>query len=323
MKLSVVIAVYNTELYLEKCIQSVLKSPLSENDYEIIVINDGSTDKSQLIVENIMRENANIKLINKKNGGQSTARNVGFQLAKGDYIFCLDSDDYIDGELFSLALNYACENDLDMFPIQFIKVSENNEILLFRDTYRELSSIITGAEFMNRFVISGAMARYFYKTEIIKKNNLKLIEGIYHEDEEFVIRFLTFVKRITYSKTPVYYYLYRKSSTVNNTNFEHRRKLLNDLLLVIDSLDELANNKTQDVLTINGIEKKKQQLIISVIIKMFKDKYSSIEFNEVLSKLEHKGYYPVVTDKLSFKHRIVGEIFNVKNLMKVFFNKMF
>ena len=257
MKLSVVIAVYNTELYLEKCIQSVLKSPLSENDYEIIVINDGSTDKSQLIVENIMRENANIKLINKKNGGQSTARNVGFQLAKGDYIFCLDSDDYIDGELFSLALNYACENDLDMFPIQFIKVSENNEILLFRDTYRELSSIITGAEFMNRFVISGAMARYFYKTEIIKKNNLKLIEGIYHEDEEFVIRFLTFVKRITYSKTPVYYYLYRKSSTVNNTNFEHRRKLLNDLLLVIDSLDELANNKTQDVLTINGIEKKK------------------------------------------------------------------
>ena len=56
---------------------------------------------------------------------------------------------------------------------------------------------------------------------------------------------------------------------------------------------------------------------------MFKDKYSSIEFNEVLSKLEHKGYYPVVTDKLSFKHRIVGEIFNVKNLMKVFFNKMF
>src|SRR5690606_24862994 len=84
MKLSIIIALYNTEKYIEKCIRSIyLNNTLSLNEFEVIVINDGSTDNSQIIVEDLKNDFTNIILINKENGGQSSARNIGFKIAKG------------------------------------------------------------------------------------------------------------------------------------------------------------------------------------------------------------------------------------------------
>src|SRR5699024_8674553 len=135
-------------------------------------------DNSRAIVENLQQEYANLSLINKENGGQSTARNVGFERAKGKYIFCLDSDDSVNAKAFKDALEYAEENELDMLPIAYQRFTEVGELVQGKpDNYAIVEPSIDGGTFMLHNVISGTMWRYFYKTTVIRTHQLKLTEG--------------------------------------------------------------------------------------------------------------------------------------------------
>ena len=95
MFLSIIIPVFNTEKYLQKCLSSVLAQDISADEYEIIVVNDGSTDNSQKIIDEFKQSNNNIRTLIQTNSGQSVARNKALDIAKGDYIWFVDSDDYI------------------------------------------------------------------------------------------------------------------------------------------------------------------------------------------------------------------------------------
>lgn len=95
MKLSIIIPVYNSEKYITCCLESLLVQEMSANEYEIIIVNDGSTDSGGLIARDYTERHSNIHLFNQKNKGVGTARNKGIELAKGDYIYFIDPDDYI------------------------------------------------------------------------------------------------------------------------------------------------------------------------------------------------------------------------------------
>src|SRR5690606_2197423 len=261
MKLSIIIALYNTEKYIEKCLRSIyLNNQLPLNEYEVIVINDGSSDKSREIVEELLIEFSNIILLNKENGGQSSARNRGFSIAKGEYIFCLDSDDSVEARKMVNALNYCKDKSLDMLTIFYQRFTEENYLLPSKkDIYPIIDKPITGGQFLNKFGISGCMWRYFYKTSIIKDNELYLTEGIYHEDEEFIIKFLSYTKRIAYQRHLVYNHLVRSDSTVNKKNKPHRIKLLKDILTVIKHLNLHKDNFKDNEQVYNGISKKIEQ----------------------------------------------------------------
>ena len=280
MKLSIIVALYNTEEYIEKCIRSVyLNNKLALSDFEVIIINDGSKDNSQEIVENLQTEFSNIILINKENGGQSAARNIGFKLAKGEYIFCLDSDDSIRADAMSEALEYCFQKKLDMLPIFFEKYNESFEVLpQKKEIYPVFDEVISGGEFLNRYTISGSMWRYFYKTSLIREKNLILTEGIYHEDEEFIIKFLSYTDRISHQKHLVYNHLVRGNSTVNNKNKAHRIKLLNDIVDVISNLKKHSLAFDPSSAEFMGISKKIEQLTVSMFLRMKED---NLNFNEV------------------------------------------
>lgn len=96
VKLSIIIPVYNVELYIEKCLQSCLSQDIPYDEYEIIVVNDGSPDGSLAIAESIAKTTTNMTIISQKNGGLSAARNTGMSVAKGEYIWFVDSDDWIE-----------------------------------------------------------------------------------------------------------------------------------------------------------------------------------------------------------------------------------
>ena len=98
MKLSIVIPVYNVEKYVNRCLLSVLNQKVSSNEYEIVIVNDGSTDSSLSIVEEMIESYNNVILVSQENAGLSAARNRGLLLAKGDYIWFVDSDDWIDDD---------------------------------------------------------------------------------------------------------------------------------------------------------------------------------------------------------------------------------
>ena len=195
MKLiSVIIPIYNTQKYLKKCIDSV--ECQSYNNIEIILVNDGSTDSSEKIIQPYLQKYENIKYYKKENGGLSDARNYGIPYATGEYIAFLDSDDYVD---------------LDTYE----KVDENyNET---EKVYGPIFEEKTGEEAFNTLYYQDVMLQpawlYLYKTEFWKENNFEYPLGKLHED--FALTSLIMLKAKKVSSTNVYgYYYYQSSSSI-------------------------------------------------------------------------------------------------------------
>lgn len=119
IKISVMVPVYNTSKYLEKCLESIVNQSLK--DIEIICVNDGSTDNSFEILKKFSNKDKRIIVINKKNGGLTSARNTALKIAKGEYCLNIDSDDWIEQGYFEVMYNKAKEDDLDIVISDFYK----------------------------------------------------------------------------------------------------------------------------------------------------------------------------------------------------------
>lgn len=314
IKLSVIIALYNNKEHIQKTIMSVVNSNLKLEDYEIIVINDGSTDGGEVVVEALSKHYKNIILLNKKNGGQSSARNIGFKNAKGQYILCLDSDDFIVSEFLSSELNFIIDNDLDLCAYSFVKWKEDKSTVAH--AYPKSVKPINGADFINNYIVLGAMCMYFYKAEIINNNNLTLIEGVYLEDEEFVLKFMLFCERIMCTQTPFYNYVFHSSSSTNNSSFHHRVRLIHDLVKVTISVDSLKLKLSSPKL-IDGVNRKKEQLTMAILLNIFKFSLPSSEVNYIIKLLKDNNLYPLKIKLNSLKYKISSLFLNNEPLLRI------
>jgi glycosyltransferase involved in cell wall biosynthesis len=312
MDLSIVIALYNTEKYIRKCIESIYENGnLDVSIFEVIVINDGSTDSSPKIVEELQNKYDNLILLHKENGGQSSARNLGFVQSKGKYIFCLDSDDFIDSAKLVDALTFVNANKLDLLPISLKKYNENYEPLsISKDNYEGFNQIINGGEFLNQYLIYGSMCRYIYKQSIMKENNLFLTEGIYHEDEEFVIKFISYSNRISYQNHLVYHQIVRNNSTTKNDNIAHRIRLLDDLVTVILNLKQHLNHFEKESLEYIGISKKIEQLLVSFFIRMKKDRIFVEDRKRLIKKIKGSKLFPLKLEYSKTKFKLYAIYIN-------------
>lgn len=238
MKLiSVIIPIYNTQKYLKKCIDSVESQ--SYNNIEIILVNDGSTDSSEKIIQPYLQKYENIKYYKKENGGLSDARNYGIQKATGDYICFLDSDDYIDVNLFSKLQKYL-DLDYDMIKYKLVKVDEN-----YNETEKVDGPIFeekTGEEAFDTLYYQDVMLQpawlYLYKTKFWKENNFKYPVGKLHED--FALTSLIMLKAKKVASTNVYgYYYYQSSSSITRGNDQQKiMKRALDMLYHYDYMNE-------------------------------------------------------------------------------------
>lgn len=221
-KISVIIPIYNVEKYLEKCINSVIYQDY--RNLEIILVNDGSTDISPLICEEFAKKDDRIVLINKKNGGLSSARNAGLSIATGDYVYFLDSDDCLEKDMFSILIKYMqIGNDLCIFNYQ--KVNENNELLSKTD-FQKNRIFINNDEERFRFIVdhllkykSGWEAwNRIYKMDIIKKYHIIFEDNnkIFAEDLYFNLCYVTLCNSIQIIDSCFYNYLIRDNSIMGN-----------------------------------------------------------------------------------------------------------
>ncbi len=121
MKLSIIVPVYNVEKYLHKCVDSILSQTLT--DFECILVDDGSTDNSSVICDEYAAKDPRIVVIHKQNGGLSSARNTGLDISQGDYIGFVDSDDWIEPEMYMYMYTYANDNSCDMMCCQCRRVN--------------------------------------------------------------------------------------------------------------------------------------------------------------------------------------------------------
>ncbi len=211
VKLSIIIPVYNVESYLKKCLDSIIKN--YNKNIEVILVDDGSKDNSGEICDLYAHEYDFIKVNHRSNGGLSVARNTGVNLAIGKYIWFVDSDDYIS-DTSIVDIFTEIENDVDVIVGNYSTFCENK----IKDVYQDFIDIKDNEllfEYFNRLGnVSYAAVRFIVKREVIIKNNLKFIEGIYHEDEEWTPRVLCSAKSFSIIKDVIYNYRVGNSNSI-------------------------------------------------------------------------------------------------------------
>lgn len=207
--LSIIVPVYNVEKYIDKCIQSVLYQTYS--NWELILINDGSPDNSPKICENYAEQDYRIKVIHKENGGVASARNMGIEIATGDYITFLDSDDYLHPEFINHLLNLAISNNADIVQCGFLKGIDKEFPIL--DSKEKINSVDNYDIFLKGFakiIVWGKI----YKKYVIE--GLPIPENKLFEDDFITWRWYFNAKKIIVTTRLLYYYTDNNESTMSN-----------------------------------------------------------------------------------------------------------
>jgi glycosyltransferase involved in cell wall biosynthesis len=218
-KISVVIPCYNSEKFVDKAIDSVLRQSL--NEIEIILVNDGSNDKTSIILQQYKMEDNRIEVVSHgKNQGLGAARNSGMAVASGEYIFFLDSDDYLHPNFLESLYDKALQENLDILQAQFIIHTNENKEIYPKDLIPFLQPV-NGIQYYNEgiFVEPKACGK-LWKNSFIKENNLQFSNG-YFEDMLMVHKAFFLAKRINNIILPGYHYIIRKESISQSLNKKH------------------------------------------------------------------------------------------------------
>lgn len=250
MKLTIIVPVYNVADYLAKCLDSLLAQDLPQNEYEIIVVNDGSIDNSGDIAQKYADKYANITLINQTNQGLSGARNTGIKNAKGEYIQFVDSDDYLESNVLGSLMKQVEDGDLDVLRYNYENVNDNGDIINPNKDPKHFvdfsNEVVDGLTFLNQRLGPACYAwQFIIRTEFVVDCLFK--EKIYFEDTEWTPRMLLKASRVASTSKVVYYYLVREGSITNAVNKEKQRKVLEDKMLLILSMKEQYSKNTKAI----------------------------------------------------------------------------
>ena len=229
-KISVIIPVYGVEKYIDKCLNSLVKQSLKE--IEIIVVNDGTKDNSQEIIDKYVKKYPDkVKSFIKENGGQGSARNYGLEKANGEYIGYVDGDDFIEKDMYKKLYNKAKELNYDIVVCGNYNVSEDyktRNIDVFINNYNtDLENILFGKM---------AVWNKIYKKDILINNKLEFKQKVWYEDLAFTLKAIINSNSYAFVDEPLYDYLIREGSTMNNSNVKRNLEILeafDDILLYI------------------------------------------------------------------------------------------
>ena len=320
-KLSIIVPVYGVEKYIDKCLNSLVKQSLKE--IEIIVVNDGTKDNSQKIIDKYVKKYPDkIKSYIKENGGQGSARNYGLKKATGEYIGYVDSDDFVEKDMYKKLYNKAKENNYDIVVCGNYNVSEdyqNKNIDAFINNYN--------TDLENIFFGKMAVWNKIYKRDILIKNKLEFKEKVWYEDLAFTLKAIMNSNTFAFIDEPLYDYLIREGSTMNNSNVKRNLEILeafNDILSYIQhnkkeeyfskieflAIDHIYISAIVRVLKAEADDKIKRETINKLIDYMNKKfpNYKNNKYINTLSK-NRKIIYKLINIKM---YGLINLIFKVK-----------
>lgn len=294
MFLSIIVPVYNVETYLRKCVGSLLDQDLPKADYEIILIDDGSTDNSGRLCDLFASSYSNINVIHQPNKGLSAARNAGISSAKGRYIQFVDSDDYLNPNVLGGIVRQLEALNLDVLRINYQNVNEAGDVFEPNNYSKPFDDYTTevcdGLTFLNeRMGYACYAVQLVIKRSILQQNGSGFKEGVYYEDTEWAPRILVKTERVASCQTMAYNYLYRQGSISRSTDLKRKHKAVEDKLGLIESLREQAKN-LNDRSWFDGMT---AQTVLSVLAEVSRFFYPRRE--QYLRRLKDLNVFPLST----------------------------
>ena len=329
--ISIIIPVYNAGVYLNQCIGSILDNEF--DDYELILVDDGSTDDSWKTIKKYEKESVKIRSFRKQNSGVSDARNYGIGKAEGTYIYFVDSDDWIEPGTLTQIFNHLHDSKCDLLLFDYKRVINRNKVIYAKEMF-EQSIIIDKQDIKalgNRCLTSGTMnniGNKVYRAEIITKNNLRFDANIKSgEDWLFNLEFIRYSSKAQYVEG--YYYNYRLNENSATNKFNQGK--LNDFKMVHFKLLEYINVFSQDPHeTTKILEVAFVKRYLDLIKKCFYANYDLDEkvrkdyISKILNDAEvRKAFSRVKNEDLDTVNRILLYMAKNKNYFAIYlFNKI-
>ena len=261
IKTSVIIPVFNTRIYLQECIESVLKQ--TQKEVEIILVDDGSTDGSSEVIREYEEKFPSIKAVYQSNQKLGAARNVGVRVAEGKYLYFLDSDDYIDEHLLERCYQKAEKDQLDfvLFDAKPLMDTESvgSENTVKADVYDRSNMkigerIYSGREFWEEYYSCGGLfpnaVLVYANADFIRNNELYFEPGVYYEDNEWTLRMYLRAKRIAYISEQLYTRRYRPGSiTMSSYNEAHLQSCITICRKQVKLLEDTVDSAEQQMIS--------------------------------------------------------------------------
>lgn len=269
-KVSVIIPVYNVEKYLKQCLDSVINQTLK--DIEIICINDGSTDTSGTILKEYAQKDSRIKIIIQENKGLSVARNSGLEIAQGEYVGFVDSDDYVDSNFYKKLYDSAKKNKADIAFTSIIKFEKDKEDIFFK-----VDKEVCETNAQKKYMLCG-IPKYcyvwnrIYKRKKLLSKHITFLNNIKFEDQDFSHKAIYYLWRVVSVPGTAYHYRKRSDSIVNNRSDERDyclRAQKYRSLLFVQSNDIKLNQKQLDSYHWNEKTEYKLFFIPIITIKIY------------------------------------------------------
>ncbi|MBF1644721.1 MAG: glycosyltransferase [Prevotella sp.] len=299
-KLSIIIPMYNAEKYIGICLDSILDSNLLKEEYEIVIVNDGSQDKSPEIAQDYASRYSNVTYLTQENQGQSTARNYGIKTCQGEYVWCVDADDKLISEQLPKIVGALDRyKNLDILAVQLQNVTEEGKYLDIECTQPlvEHNRIISGVEAVISGYIPSSVCALIARRELFIENNVFFVKGITHQDVELTYRLMPHAKFVMFSDIIPYLYIYHPNSTSKSLVLEKKIKYIKDDIYIIKSFQKLALSFKQDnLLLYKVIYNQSQNVLFSLVYSLYENKktWHNMGINAaVIAELKKEKLYPI------------------------------
>ncbi len=331
MQLSIVIPCYNMEHYLPECLDSLLRQNLDTSEFEVIVVNDGSKDDTLRIANGYAKKHANIIVLDKKNAGVGAARNSGYDLAKGKYLYFLDPDDYLAENILPVLLVLLEDNNLDILTFESKSVvhkryplSENIDQPIKHLDVKDGITYIATRKHKNE------IWWFIVKQDFMRSTGIRFIEGKWMEDAILTSQLFCEARRIAHVPLDVHRYRILPTSAMRNKSKEHYNKVIYDNANAAYVYDGLIKNIPEEHPNAQGCIKRlktsQQSFVFFLMVRLMKSDISVKKIPEMLNGFEKIDAFPLKKflgeDYKGMAYSFLVFIFNRKPLISPFI-KMF
>ena len=315
---------YNAEKYIGICLDSILGSNLLKEEYEIVIVNDGSQDKSPEIAQNYAAKYSNVTYLTQENQGQSTARNYGIKTCKGEYVWCVDADDKVISEQLPKIIEALDEyRNLDILAIQLQNVTEEGQYLDVECSQPTLehNKVLSGVEAVLSGYNPSSICALITKKQLFIDNNIFFVKGITHQDVELTYRLMPCAMKVVFSDIIPYLYIYHPNSTSKSMVPEKKIKYIKDDIYIINSFRRLALSfKDINPQLYSVIFNRSQNVLFGLVYSLYKNKkeWRKLGINSVIiDELKKEQLYPMKGEFDSLKKSLFVSFFlNIPCLIK-------
>ena len=224
MKISIIVPMYNVEMYIQRCLTSIINNSGFMDNCELIIVNDGTKDDSEVIAQKVIEGLPNAQIIVQENRGLSAARNTGLSRAKGEYIWFIDSDDWIELNAIAVLLD-KIDKKWDIVQFGYNIVYSNGQ----KECFLRTPMVASGGKVLASMSWPMGAPFSLYRKDFLDNNDLSFYEGIYHEDNDFTPRVLALAKDVLVISDSLYNYFKGNPNSILSTP---NIKKCHDLILV-------------------------------------------------------------------------------------------